>query len=142
MWNWKFEVSDEGCASEENIWETWSNVTNWPEWDADLEWSKLEGPFKQGASGTLKPKNWKALPFTLSEVFPGKSFKTLTKMPLGTVCEFDHVVEKLSADRIRITHTAMVRGALAPIFRFTLKRSLRTGLRVCWKSQGRKEYEF
>ena len=128
IWNWKFEVFDEGYACEEKIWEAWSNVAGWSEWDADLEWSRLEGAFKQGSSGTLKPKDWNTIPFILSEVVWGKRFKTLTKMPLGTTCEFDHVMEKLPAGQLRITHIATVRGVLAPILRFTLKRSLRRGL--------------
>lgn len=128
MWNWEFEVSDEGKAHRERVWEEWASVNRWPKWDADLEWCNLDGNFEQGAKGTLKPKDWKPIPFTLSEVVLNKKFTVTTVMPIGTICEFDHIMEALPSGLLRITHSVKTRGLLAPILRFTLKRSLKKGL--------------
>ncbi len=46
----------ETTASPEAIWEIWQDVANWNTWDHDIEFSAIDGPFKAGTTGNLKPK--------------------------------------------------------------------------------------
>ncbi|GGJ42715.1 hypothetical protein [Deinococcus roseus] len=37
----------------QNLWQLWTNVKNWSNWDGELQEVQLTGPFKQGCTGTL-----------------------------------------------------------------------------------------
>lgn len=43
----------------------WADMTTWPEWNADTEWVRLDGPFAQGSTGQLKPKGGPKIPFVI-----------------------------------------------------------------------------
>jgi hypothetical protein len=38
------------------IFARWADTDTWPQWNSDTEWVRLDGPFVEGATGTLKPK--------------------------------------------------------------------------------------
>ena len=46
----------ETTASPKAIWDIWQDVANWKSWDHGIEFSTIDGPFKEGTTGTLKPK--------------------------------------------------------------------------------------
>lgn len=125
MWNWTFEASAEGRVSLPAIWKIWTDVSSWPEWDTELEWSQLDGPFFPGTLGSLKPNNWSPLKFTISEVVVNKEFKDVTTMPFGTILEFHHLAESIDHKNSRIIHRVHCKGRLAPILRLTLRRKLK-----------------
>ena len=64
-----------------DIWETWTDIDNWPKWHSDLEYCKLEGEFKVGSHFTLKPKGVKAVKVTLTEVNDSQNFTDCTTFP-------------------------------------------------------------
>ena len=41
----------ETTALPENIWALWIDASGYNEWDDRIEWAKLNGEFKVGASG-------------------------------------------------------------------------------------------
>ena len=43
-------------AAPADFFAVWADMATWPEWNADTEWVRLDGPFVEGATGTLKPK--------------------------------------------------------------------------------------
>jgi hypothetical protein len=43
-------------ATPEKIWNVWTNVDKWKQWDYNLEYSKLNGKFAEGATGFLKSR--------------------------------------------------------------------------------------
>ena len=47
------EVKRETPATREQIWELWSDVPNRTMWDRDLEYAKLDGPFRTGSAGEV-----------------------------------------------------------------------------------------
>jgi len=125
MWNWTFEASAEGLARSSNVWKAWTDVSGWPSWDEELDWSSIDGLFSAGTEGKLKPKDWSPLKFKITEVVEGREFKDVTIMPLGTTLEFHHFAENLDNNKCRITHRVSCKGSLAPILRFTLRRKLK-----------------
>jgi hypothetical protein len=42
---WTTERSIDTDAEAKAIWETWSNVSKWPEWNGDLERAEISEPF-------------------------------------------------------------------------------------------------
>ncbi len=127
MWNWTIEASEEAMVDAGKIWELWSDVSSWPKWDHDLLWASLEGSFVEGAMGRLKPKGWVVSSFLITKVRSLEGFSDETAMPL-TKAIFHHRLTPLDNGKIRITHSAEVRGLLAPLLRLTLGGKLAVGL--------------
>jgi Polyketide cyclase / dehydrase and lipid transport len=57
MLSWRCAETIEIAADADQIWRIWSDVANWPRWDGELEWAKLNGPFEAGVVGAMKPKS-------------------------------------------------------------------------------------
>lgn len=107
-------------ASPKKIWPFYKNVSSWPIWDSSLQWSKLNDKFALGASGSLKPKNWKESDFIITELVEDTSFKTRASLPLTSMV-FNH---KLISDgeQTVVLHEAQVKGFLAPVLYFVLRK--------------------
>lgn len=124
---WKVQASIESTASVQAVWKLWTDVSSWPSWDNELEWSTLQGPFVSGAEGSLKPKGWSATKFTLVDVQENKQFSTISSLPF-TIMRFDHTVHPIDATHVLITHKATITGLLAPILYFSMRKTLERGL--------------
>src|SRR5437870_11212679 len=51
------EASLEITAAPARVWQVWSNVNQWPEWNPDMKESRLDGPLKLGATGMINPRS-------------------------------------------------------------------------------------
>jgi hypothetical protein len=65
-------------VKKETIWQLWTDVNNWPTWQEDLDYCKLEGPFVVGNHFMLKPKGVKAFKIELTEIEEGRKFTDCT----------------------------------------------------------------
>lgn len=116
---WEFEHSEEEEASRSALWALYSDVTTWPEWDKGIEWIRLDGEFREGTSGTIKPVGQDQLPFRLTKVTVESGFSDETEIPgAGVTIGFKHTLESVGERRCRITHHVSIfgpgAGALAP----------------------------
>lgn len=93
-------------ASAETIFEFYSDVKNWKDWQPDLEFSDLEGDFEDGSEGTFKLKGSQPTKFTLGSVQSNNGFNQVMNLPfgskyivtrrielLGSSCEIRHAIE-------------------------------------------------
>jgi hypothetical protein len=108
----------------ERLWAAWSDVSRWSEWDEDLEFAELAGPFAEGQSGRLKSRGGPAATFVLTRVEPRRSFCCETRLPLGTRLVVDHRLEVKDGASF-LTHEADITGPLAAVFAALLGSSLR-----------------
>ncbi len=127
MFNWEINVEMTANATPDDVWNIWKDVPNWPKWDKDLEWSRLNGDFAKGTTGRLKPKGWFASDFIISDLTPNQSHVNTTKMP-QTKLVFKHELEKISDSQVRIQHNLRVKGLLAPLLFFTMRVKLRKAI--------------
>lgn len=127
MFNWKIHATAMAKANPMDVWNVWKDVSSWPKWDHELEWSTLKGPFKIGAEGQLKPKGWLPSKFSIISLEEGKSHSDQTKMPFTSVI-FDHIVTPHTDSYVQIAHTVNVSGLLAPLLWLTMRFSLKKGL--------------
>ena len=127
MCEWSVEASAEARATMGEIWELWADVAAWPKWDRELEWANLEGDFRDGATGSLKPKGWPVSKFCITISEKGRSFTCTSKLPF-TKMIFIHSVAACGEGRVKITHRARIKGLLAPLLFLTLRRNLKRGL--------------
>jgi len=110
MWNFQVSATIAGADSStpEAVWQRWTDVENWKDWDSSLLSSTLFGPFEVGTRGELTPHGMSAMPFELTEVTPLKSFSDSTPLP-GATITFQHWLEQ-TAEGLKITHQATLSG--------------------------------
>jgi hypothetical protein len=106
---WMTEATTISSAKPETIWNLYSTVENWLDWDHDLEASQLHGSFEVGSRGEMVLKGSPdALPFKLTEVEALQIFTTETPLP-GAMVHFVHTLER-TTDGTRIMHRASITG--------------------------------
>ncbi len=110
MWIKTYSKVYEG-VTKEKVWQLWSDVNNWPQWDKELKYCELNGEFSQGSQFILKPIHGPKVKITLSEVVTHQRFTDYTKFP-GAIMYDTHELEE-TADGLRITNTIKVKGILS-----------------------------
>jgi hypothetical protein len=97
-------------AQVEAIWELYSDIASWVEWDKGIVHASLEGAFEAGTRGILQPEGQGPLSFVLTEVVPLGGFSDVTVIPnAGIEVHFDHRLERI-AGGTRITHKVTLAG--------------------------------
>ena len=79
----------------------WADMATWPEWNTDTEWVRLDGPFVEGATGTLKPKGGPKVKFTV-ERLTASDFVDVSTL-WGAKLMFDHhIVENCGITAVSV----------------------------------------
>jgi hypothetical protein len=120
MFSWEVNAVEVAKSNPEAVWNVYKDVSNWPSWDEELTWSRLDGKFAEGTKGTLKPKGWFASDFTILEIVPNEAHSDVTHMPFTTLV-FSHKLKKISETHVQITHHVKVSGLLAPLLALTMR---------------------
>lgn len=81
--NYHFSHTDSTQVSSDKIWQVWTDVSNWKQWDKGLKEATLEGEFTVGTKGKLIPDKGPKSKFIISEIEPNKSYTFKTKTPFG-----------------------------------------------------------
>jgi len=109
---WSFEVSATISSADSStpgaVWQRWTDVENWKDWDSSLLSSTLSGPFEVGTRGEMTPQGMSAMPFELTEVTPLRSFSNSTPLPGATIV-FRHWLEQTTKG-LKIIHQATLSG--------------------------------
>ncbi len=116
----------ETTASPSAIWEIWQNVANWNTWDHGIEFSTINGPFKVGTTGTIKPKGGPLVHTTLTQVDPMKRFVDEAKLPLTRIIVSHSLTE--SEGKTFVTHHIEMKGLLSFVFAFLIGRNMKKNL--------------
>ncbi len=123
--NRHFHHSTTTTATEADVWRQWTDVATWKRWDQGLADATVDGPFVEGATGTIVPNTGRNATFTIVELDPDRSYTFDTKLPgdrlrirrdfvNGTITTFRHVVS--------------FEGALASVWATLLGRGFRRQL--------------
>ena len=97
------------------IWAAWADVNHWHEWDTDIEFARMEGPFRAGASFLLRPKGGPNVKIRLERVDALKGYTDLTVFPLARMYGIHNM--EITADGVRLTITIRVEGILGWLWR-------------------------
>jgi hypothetical protein len=119
---WHFEHTEKTSATPEQLWAHYSDPANWPQWDHGTTAVTIEGPFKVGTRGTLKPAKGPKAAFVISDLTPLVSFTDITRLPLTTL-EFAHRIEVVDGIT-RFTHSVTMNGPLTPVFSRLIGRTI------------------
>lgn len=113
-------------ATPKQIWSIWEDVPNWNSWDHGIEYSTINGPFKAGTTGTLKPKGGPLVHTTLTRVEPLKHFIDESRLPLTKII-VSHFLT-VSNGLTHVTHQIEMNGPLAFLFAFLIGRKMKKNL--------------
>jgi len=108
MAHYEYEHSETTTAPADAIWPLWADTARWPEWDISVTSVTLDGAFEPGTAGTMTLEGMPPIPFTLTEVTPGRSFTDETRLP-DALLRFEHVLEDV-AGGTRITYRVTIDG--------------------------------
>lgn len=115
-------------APASRVWGLWEDVENWNTWDHGIEFSHIDGPFKTGTLGTLKPKGGPLVHTKLTHVDHMKSFVDESKLP-GARIIMSHALTE-SAGKLLVTHQIEMKGPLAFLFAYLIGRTMKKNLPV------------
>ncbi|MBK9487371.1 MAG: SRPBCC family protein [Haliscomenobacter sp.] len=121
--NTHFSHTLETGASPEKIWQIWSDVPNWNQWDEGLKSAELQGVFALNAAGVLIPDKGPKSKFRITNLEPGHAYTFKTKLPLGAL----HVKRFLEVKNGRtfFTHEVWFTGITKGIFGNALGKNYR-----------------
>ncbi|MFC9787020.1 SRPBCC family protein [Rhodococcus sp. NPDC127528] len=122
---WYRSYSVVTAASAESVYRRWTDIGTWAEDDADLDWVRVDGPVRVGATGKVKTGG-PAQRITFTELTPGRAMNFEIGLP-GATLSFPHAIEQL-AEGIRVTHGVRFSGPLASLFGFVAGRKIAMGL--------------
>jgi hypothetical protein len=122
---WSRSYSVVTTATPEAVYHRWTDIATWAEDDGDLDWVRVDGPVRVGATGRVKTGG-PVQRITFTELTPGRAMNFEIRLP-GATLSFPHSVEQL-AEGIRVTHGVRFSGPLAGLFGFVAGRKIALGL--------------
>ena len=98
-------------ASPAAFFARWADMATWPEWNADTDWVRLDGPFVEGATGVLKPSGGPKVRFVVQRLVPDEEFVDVSLLP-GARLTFAHHVAARPGGGCEVDVTISIAGPL------------------------------
>ena len=108
------EASLETKAPPARVWQIWSDVDTWPEWNPDMKESRLDGPLKVGTTGMINTRSGGKHDVVVTQFEDGRRFELESTAMPGTKMAIRATVEP-TANGARISQAFEARGLLAPV---------------------------
>jgi hypothetical protein len=104
----------------------WADMATWPEWNADTEWVRLDGPFASGSTGVLKPKGGPKTKFVISEL-TDRVFTDVSLL-VGARLTFHHAIAPTADGGSEVSVTVTLAGPLARVWNVILGKGIAQSL--------------
>jgi len=104
----------------------WADMTTWPEWNADTEWVRLDGPFATGSTGVLKPKGGPRTKFVIAAL--SDSEFTDVSLLLGARLTFHHLIGATPDGGSEVQVAVTLAGPLARVWNLILGKGIKESL--------------
>lgn len=108
------EAAQETTASPAKVWAVWSDVNRWPEWNPDMNESRIDGTLKLGATGMINTKSGGKHDVVVTHYEEGRSFELESTALPGTKMAIRATIAP-NGSGSRITQGFEPRGFLAPL---------------------------
>jgi hypothetical protein len=106
------------------FFDRWADMATWPEWNLDTEWVRLDSPFVEGATGTLKPKGGPKVRFTVASLVLGREFVDVSHLVCARLT-FAHHVTPAAHGGCTVEVAVSMSGPLARVWNLLLGKGLR-----------------
>lgn len=114
MWSKTYSSKVTGVSAAE-VWKIWADVDRWHEWQADIEFARLDGAFAKGGTFRLKPKGGPNVKIEILRCDENRNFTDLTRFPLARMVGSHDMIEH--ADGLELKTTISVEGPLGFVWR-------------------------
>jgi hypothetical protein len=114
MWQATHEATFPGLTRNA-VWDAWSDVDRWHEWDRDIEYAKAPEGFREGTRFVLKPKGGPKVNISLLRAAPMQGYTDLAIFPLGRMYGIHDMTD--TPEGLKLTITIRVEGLLASLWR-------------------------
>ena len=104
------------AASEQAIWDLWTDVASWGRWDGGLKSASLNGAFAAGSAGTIVPLSGSQARFTITAVEPNLTYSFVTNLPLGKLTVIRRFLEPAPSGATRFEHHVTFSGLLGRLW--------------------------
>ena len=111
------------------FFDRWADMGTWPEWNLDTQWVRLDSPFAQGATGTLKPKGGPKVRFTVESLIPDREFVDVSRLA-GARLRFAHHTTPAVDGGCTVQVHATMTGPCAWLWNRILGKGLRSSLQA------------
>ncbi|GLC82512.1 SRPBCC family protein [Lacrimispora brassicae] len=108
---YQYENTSKGKVDVSKVWDLYSNVNRWQEFDLYIEKVELEGAFVIGSKGTIYMTGMPPLPFTLEEIVENKKYMVTSQLGDITVLLGHEILTEKDSDIVTIKHTVTMTGA-------------------------------
>lgn len=106
---WTTEQTIDATVPPGRIWRAWTDVERWPEWNADIERIKLDGPFAVGTTIAMTPRGQETVELRLADVEDGERFVDEATVA-GTLVRTTHRIDRIDDERVRVTYRLEATG--------------------------------
>jgi len=113
------------AATPAAFFERWADMATWPQWNADTEWVRLDGPFATGSTGVLKPKGGPKTKFVI-EKLTDSEFVDVSRL-LGARLTFHHSVSVAPQGTV-VKVLVTLAGPLAGLWNLVLGKGIKESL--------------
>ena len=96
-------------------------MATWQEWNSDIAWARLDGPFAQGSTGVIKPTKGPTTKFVIERLDLGRAYVDVSRLP-GARLTFSHLISDQGDGGCAIDITISLSGPLAPIWKLLLAK--------------------
>jgi hypothetical protein len=110
-------------ATPTQIWKIWQDVETWSNWDQALEFSKIDGPFQAGTTGSTKFANTPPFKTLLTQVKPLKLVVQETYLTFAKVVSCQSM--KQLPGKTQVTFQIEIRGPLSLFFACMIGQSIK-----------------
>lgn len=110
-------------ATPTQIWRVWQDVESWKSWDEEIEFSRLDGPFKAGTTGSLKMHSSPILKTEITQCEPLRRYVFEAKLLLARSVSTSIIDQ--AADKTYVTLINEIRGPLAYFYALLIGRGIK-----------------
>lgn len=114
MWSTTYTEKVPGISGQ-RVWDVYADVENWPGWQDDVEYARIEGGFATGSVIRFKPRGGPKVWIELTEVHAPSRFTDTTRFPLARMVDVHEFTQ--TDDELEIRNTVSMSGPLAWLWR-------------------------
>lgn len=114
MWSRSYSKRVSGLDVDK-VWQVWTDIDQWHQWQSNIEYAKLDGEFKVGNHFLLKPKGAPKVNIEILAVETNTIFTDLTRFPLARMYGSHEFF--VHGDELEIKTTMSIEGWLAFVWR-------------------------
>jgi hypothetical protein len=113
------EAHASSTAGPDGFFAIWADMANWPSWNDDMEWVRLDGPFATGSTGQMKPKGGPKVKFVIERLVPCREFIDVSLL-VGAKLVVDHQVVPKPDGSCDVTVSISLNGPLSRVWNLIL----------------------